>query len=267
MDPAVIGLVRVLFALAAGVICGLGPLIAGFRFRQRVVGVAGLCLCAVAGLAFGVLLALPLSILLTAGIAYWPAADSQGTATQLPRNDAGLAALIYSIVFGAAAIWCVVSWIVAMASGFEVSVLLFDDVSPRNPASNQGETLLVVWWLMRWGVGVMGLFANVLLMLRLRPAIFLGYLTAACEALALLAVSRIEFLSQSSGPDFWEDHSTQLNFVGRLAIRFAPLLIYAIVLVRFHKSSLPPPPANETQRQSAVPSWMSDTRMSTSEGE
>jgi hypothetical protein len=264
MDPAAIGLVRIVFAVAAGVLCGLGPLVAGIRYRQPIVGIAGLCLCTVAGFALGLLLALPLSVLITAGIAYWPAADSKGVA-KATGTSPGPMPLVYSLVFGAAAIWCVVSWMLAMFSGFELSLLLIEERHPLSPESAQGETLLVVWWLMRWGVGVFGLFANVLLMLRLKPAIFLGYVTAACETLALLAISRIEFLALCSKPDFGKT-IMQLDLLSRLAVRFTPLLIYAAMLVRFHMSSSPPP-AKEADGQPGIPSWMSDTRMSTGERE
>lgn len=53
------------WALVAGALCGLVPLIVGYHRRQISVGIVGLICCIIAGFILGIILALPVAAVFT----------------------------------------------------------------------------------------------------------------------------------------------------------------------------------------------------------
>jgi hypothetical protein len=249
MPEALTQYAAVLVGLVVGVASGLAPLILGILRRRRGLGISGLLVCALAGALGGLLVAVPLAILFSAGVL-------RGARKPITRR------VPYppycSFAFVLALVFCVVAWVILL---IEWEAAAFDASFQQGVHENIQVGIQLLWGI-TWIVAPVGVVANCLLLLRYRAGLWLGWLLVIGEATAIPLTYSLVMLSEATEMRWVLLAGGRANVLAILAFRGVFLLTYVAALVWFRNWSIEA--AAAALGPSDSPAWMKETRISPS---
>jgi hypothetical protein len=252
MDYSKVEATIVLSAAAiVGLICGLLPLGIGVWRRRTGLGLFGCATCILAGLALGIILALPTAIICAAGVYRAPQWNRQeGHSFQITRLP-----MVCTIVFSLAIVLAVALWIILVGLTPLYAESVFQD-----DTAHLFENGLQGMYAVGWCVLFITITTNFLLLLRYRLGLWLGCI----NLLWIIALPVIVYcLLDTPQAKALELKSSHLMLMLYCDLAMAALYCWALASFASWSRSLdaqnPPHPPN-------VPEWMSTTRFTPDRG-